>query len=52
MWCRTRQKDGQIELKHLNLQFPAQPLPLLGSTENTTFVYLPKKSMYLKADFL
>ena len=47
------QKDGQIELKHL-LQFPAQPSSFLGSMENSTFVYIyiPKKSKYLKADFL
>ena len=44
-------KDGRIDLKHL-LQFPDQPSPILGSTENTTFVHLPKKSKYLKADFL
>ena len=41
---------GKIDLKHL-LQFPDQPSPVLGSTENTTFVHLPKKSKYLKADF-
>ena len=45
------QKYGKIDLKHL-LQFPDQPSPILGSTENTTFVHLPKKSKYLKADFL
>ena len=45
------QKYGRIDLKHL-LQFPDQPSPILGSTENTTFVHLPKKSKYLKADFL
>ena len=44
-------KYGKIDLKHL-LQFPDQPSPILGSTENTTFVHLPKKSKYLKADFL
>ena len=44
------QKYGKIDLKHL-LQFPDQPSPILGSTENTTFVHLPKKSKYLKADF-
>ena len=43
-------KYGKIGLKHL-LQFPDQPSPILGSTENTTFVQLPKKSKYLKADF-
>ena len=43
-------KDGQIKLKHL-LQLPAQPSPFLDSTENTPFIYLPKKSKYLKADF-
>ena len=47
----TCQKYGRIDLKHL-LQFPDQPSPILGSTENTTFVHLPKKSKYLKADFL
>ena len=45
------QKYGKIDLKHL-LQFPDQPSPILGSIENTTFVHLPKKSKYLKADFL
>ena len=45
------QKYGKIDLKHL-LQFPDQPSHILGSTENTTFVHLPKKSKYLKADFL
>ena len=45
------QKYGRIDLKHL-LQFPDQPSRILGSTENTTFVHLPKKSKYLKADFL
>ena len=45
------QKYGRNDLKHL-LQFPDQPSPILGSTENTTFVHLPKKSKYLKADFL
>ena len=45
------QKYGKIDLKHL-LQFPDQPSPILGSTENTTFVHLPKKSKYLRADFL
>ena len=44
------QKYGKIDLKQL-LQFPDQPSPILGSTENTTFVHLPKKSKYLKADF-
>ena len=44
-------KYGKIDLKHL-LQFPDQPSPILGSTENATFVHLPKKSKYLKADFL
>ena len=44
-------KNAKIDLKHL-LQFPAQPSPILGSTEKTTFVHLPKKSKYLKADFL
>ena len=48
--CKKK-KYGKIDLKHL-LQFPDQPLPILGSTENTTFVHLPKKSKYLKADFL
>ena len=43
-------KYGKIDLKHL-LQFPDQPSHILGSTENTTFVHLPKKSKYLKADF-
>ena len=43
-------KYGKIDLKHL-LQFPDQPSLILGSTENTTFVHLPKKSKYLKADF-
>ena len=43
-------KYGKIDLKHL-LQFPDQPSPILGSTGNTTFVHLPKKSKYLKADF-
>ena len=33
------------------LQFPNQPSPILGSTENTTFVHLPQESKYLKADF-
>ena len=46
-----KKKYGKIDLKHL-LQFPDQPSPILGSTENTTFVHLPKKSKYLKADFL
>ena len=45
------QKYGKIDLKHL-LQFPDQPSHILGSTENTTFVHLPKKSKSLKADFL
>ena len=44
------QKYGKIDLKHL-LQFPDQPSPILGSTKNTTFVHLPKKYKYLKADF-
>ena len=44
------QKYGKIDLKHL-LQFPDQLSHILGSTENTTFVHLPKKSKYLKADF-
>ena len=44
-------KYGKVDLKHL-LQFPDQPSHILGSTENTTFVHLPKKSKYLKADFL
>ena len=34
------------------MQYPAQPSPFLGSTENTTLLYLPKKSKYLKANFL
>ena len=52
MWCRLHvKKYGRIDLKDL-LQFPDQPSPILGSTENTTFVHLPKKSKYLKADFL
>ena len=52
MWCRLHvKKYGKIDLKHL-LQFPDQPSPILGSTENTTFLHLPKKSKYLKADFL
>ena len=52
MRCRLHvKKYGRIDLKHL-LQFPDQPSPILGSTENTTFVHLPKKSKYLKADFL
>ena len=52
MRCRLHvKKYGKIDLKHL-LQFPDQPSPILGSTENTTFVHLPKKSKYLKADFL
>ena len=52
MRCRLHvKKYGRIDLKHL-LQFPDQPSPILGSTENTTFVLLPKKSKYLKADFL
>ena len=51
MRCRLHvKKYGKIDLKHL-LQFPDQPSPILGSTENTTFVHLPKKSKYLKADF-
>ena len=45
------QNYGKIDLKHL-LQFPDQPSPILGSTENTTFVHLANKSKYLKADFL
>ena len=45
------QKYGKVDLKHL-LQFPDQPSHILGSTENTTFVHLPKKSKYLKADLL
>ena len=44
------QKYGKIDLKHL-LQFPDQPSHILGSTEKTTFVHLPKKSKYLKAGF-
>ena len=48
--CMSK-KYGKIDLKHL-LQFPDQPSPILGSTEITTFVHLPKKSKYLKADFL
>ena len=52
MRCRLLvKKYGEIDLKHL-LQFPARPLHILGSTENTTFMHLPKKSKYLKADFL
>ena len=52
MRCRLHvKKYGRIDLKHL-LQFPDQPSPVLGSTEDTAFVYLPKKSKYLKADFL
>ena len=52
MRCRLHvKKYGKIDLKHL-LQFPDQPSHILGSTENTTFVHLPKKSKYLKADFL
>ena len=43
-------KYDKIDLKHL-LQFPDQPSPILSSTENTTFVHLPKNSKYLKADF-
>ena len=44
MRCRLHvKKYGKIDLKHL-LQFPDQPSPILGSTENTTFVHLPKKS--------
>ena len=43
-------KEAKIDLKDL-LQFPVQPSPILGSTENTTFVHLLKKSKYLKADF-
>ena len=31
---------------------PGSTVTYLGSTENTTFVHLPKKSKYLKADFL
>ena len=51
MRCRLHvKKYGKIDLKHL-LQFPAQPSPILGSTENTTFVHLTKKSKYLKANF-
>ena len=51
MRCRLHvKKYGRIDLKHL-LQFPDQPSPILGSTENTTFVHLPKKSKFLKADF-
>ena len=51
MRCRLHvKKYGKIGLKHL-LQFPDQPSPILCSTENTTFVHLPKKSNYLKADF-
>ena len=46
----VKKKHGKIDLKHL-LQFPDQPSHILGSTENTTFVHLPKKSKYLKADF-
>ena len=46
-----QKKYGKIDLKLL-LQFPDQPSHILGSTENTTFVHLPKKSKYLKADFL
>ena len=48
--CMSK-KYGKIDLKLL-LQFPDQPSHILGSTENTTFVHLPKKSKYLKADFL
>ena len=48
--CMSK-NPGKIDLKHL-LQFPDQPSPILGSTENTTFVHLPKKCKYLKADFL
>ena len=44
------QKYDKIDLKHL-LQFPDQPSPILGSIENATFVHLPKKSKYMKADF-
>ena len=52
MQCRLHvKKYGKIDLKHL-LQFPDQPLPIPGSTENSTVVHLPKKSKYLKADFL
>ena len=36
---------GKIDLKYL-LQFPDQPSHILGSTENTTFVHLSKKSKY------
>ena len=50
MRCRLHvKKYGKIDLKHL-LQFADQPSPILGSTENTTFVHLPKKSKYLKAE--
>ena len=45
------QKYSQIEMKYL-LQFPARPAPFLGLTEKTTYVQLPKKSKYFKADFL
>ena len=48
--CDCMSKYGKIDLKHL-LQFPDQRSPILGSTENTTFVHLPKKSKYVKADF-
>ena len=52
MRCRLHVKNTEkIDLKHL-LQFPDQPSHILGSTENTTFVDLPKKSKYLKADIL
>ena len=52
MRCRLHvEKYVKIDLKHL-LQFPDQPSHILGSTENTTFVHFPKKSKYLKADFL
>ena len=51
MRCRLHvKKYGKIDVKHL-LQFPDKLSPILGSTENTTFVHLPKKSKYLKADF-
>ena len=48
--CMSKKNNGKIDLKHL-LQFPDQPSHILGSTKNTTFVHLPKKSKYLKADF-
>ena len=45
------QKIRQNRSEKVLLQFPDQPSHILGSTENTTFVHLPKKSKYLKAVF-